>query len=195
MAADRALEEVDRFITEQNVDTGSEGWRLRLHAPPALPFDPERTYLWNLETTCGDVSLRLLPDVAPIHVSSTIYLTRLGYYDGLLFHRVITGFMAQGGCPRGTGTGGPGYTYDGEFDAAVRHDKPGLASMANSGPGTDGSQFFLTFVPTDWLDDKHSIFAEVTAGMETLQALEARGSSSGETTETLELRRATIGTR
>ncbi len=75
----------------------------------------------------------------------------------------------------------------------MRHDKPGLASMANSGPGTDGSQFFLTFVPTDWLDDKHSIFAEVTAGMETLQALEARGSSSGETTETLELRRATIG--
>jgi cyclophilin family peptidyl-prolyl cis-trans isomerase len=136
--------------------------------------------------------VRLMPEVAPMHVSSTIYLTRLGFYDGLSFHRVITGFMAQGGCPRGTGTGGPGYQYDGEFDPSVRHNRPGLLSMANAGPGTDGSQFFLTFVATPWLDGKHTIFGEVVEGVETLQALEKRGSQSGRTDEPLEIRRATI---
>jgi cyclophilin family peptidyl-prolyl cis-trans isomerase len=95
----------------------------------------------------GPIDVKLLPDVTPMHASSTIYLTRLGYYDGLAFHRVIPGFMAQGGCPLGTGTGGPGYEYDGEFSPTVKHDKPGILSMANRGPGTDGSQFFLTFVP------------------------------------------------
>ena len=130
-----------------------------------------------------------------MHVSSTIYLTRLGFYDGLSFHRVITGFMAQGGCPRGTGTGGPGYQYGGEFDPTVRHDRPGLLSMANAGPGTDGSQFFLTFVPTPWLDGNHTIFGEVVDGQATLQALEQRGSQSGRTSESLEIHHATIEVR
>ena len=100
--------------------------------------------------------------------------------------------MAQGGCPRGIGTGGPGYEYDGEFDKDVKHDKPGLLSMANSGPGTDGSQFFLTFVPTDWLDGKHTIFGEVVEGMDTVKALEAAGSESGEPSEELAISRAQI---
>ena len=133
-----------------------------------------------------------MPDVAPIHVGSTIYLTKLGFYDDLAFHRVITQFMAQGGCPLGTGTGGPGYEYGGEFDSGVRHDRPGLLSMANAGPGTDGSQFFLTFVPTPWLDDNHTIFGEVIDGMETLKALEVRGSGDGSITEHLEITKATI---
>jgi cyclophilin family peptidyl-prolyl cis-trans isomerase len=127
-----------------------------------------------------------------MHVSSTIYLTKLGYYDGLAFHRVIQGFMAQGGCPVGRGTGGPGYEYDGEFDANVRHDRPGLLSMANRGPGTDGSQFFLTFVPTPHLDNNHTIFGEIVDGMETLAALESAGSSSGATTTPLVIEKATI---
>jgi cyclophilin family peptidyl-prolyl cis-trans isomerase len=128
-----------------------------------------------------------------MHVSSTIYLTKLGFYDDVVFHRVIPGFMAQGGDPTGTGSGGPGYTYGGEFDPSVKHDKGGLLSMANAGPGTDGSQFFLTFVPTSWLDGKHTIFGEVVDGKGTLSELEKRGSSgAGRTTEKLFIERATI---
>jgi cyclophilin family peptidyl-prolyl cis-trans isomerase len=133
-----------------------------------------------------------MPDVAPMHVSSTIYLARLGFYDGVIFHRVITGFMAQGGDPLGQGTGGPGYNYDGEFSNSARHDRPGLLSMANAGPGTDGSQFFLTFVATPHLDDKHTIFGEVVEGMETVQELEKRGSNSGSTSEDLLMNTSTI---
>ena len=138
-----------------------------------------------METNKGTIRIKLLSLTAPMHATSFIYLTRLGYYDGLSFHRVITGFMAQGGCPLGTGTGGPGYNYDGECDPSARHDRPGLLSMANAGPGTDGSQFFLTFVPTPHLDDKHTIFGEVVEGMETVQALEKRGSDGGRTKEQL----------
>jgi cyclophilin family peptidyl-prolyl cis-trans isomerase len=138
------------------------------------------------------MKVKLLPSVAPMHASSTVYLSRLGFYDGLKFHRVIDGFMAQGGCPLGTGTGGPGYKYDGEFDAKVRHAKPGLLSMANAGPGTDGSQFFLTFVPTPHLDGKHTIFGEIVEGTDTLKALEQRGSRSGATKEPLVMKRTTI---
>ena len=136
--------------------------------------------------------MRLRPDVAPMHASSTVYLTALGFYDGLSFHRVIEGFMAQGGCPEGTGTRGPGYQYDGEFDDSVTHNRPGLLSMANAGPGTDGSQFFLTFVETPWLDGKHTIFGEVEEGMETVSELEKRGSRGGETSEPLRIERARI---
>ena len=93
--------------------------------------------------------------------------------------------MAHGGDPLGQGTGGPGYQYDGEFSKSARHDRPGLLSMANAGPGTDGSQFFLTFVPTPHLDDNHTIFGEVTSGMDTVKALESRGSRSGQTSEPL----------
>jgi cyclophilin family peptidyl-prolyl cis-trans isomerase len=127
-----------------------------------------------------------------MHVSSTVYLTRLGFYDGLAFHRVIPGFMAQGGCPEGKGTGGPGYTFDGEFSARVKHDRPGLLSMANAGPGTDGSQFFLTFVPTPWLDGKHTIFGEVVEGQEVLGRMESLGSASGRPSETLRITKATV---
>jgi cyclophilin family peptidyl-prolyl cis-trans isomerase len=187
-----SLETIDAFIQKQGIDTEKRGWRTDLPKPPQVAFEDGKTWFWNLQTNKGNIKVRLLPDVAPMHVSSTVYLTRLGFYDGLSFHRVIPGFMAQGGCPLGTGTGGPGYTYDGECTPAVRHDKPGLLSMANAGPGTDGSQFFLTFVETAWLDGKHTIFGEVVEGMDTVQILESKGGSQGETREPLLIEAATI---
>ncbi len=186
------LETIDAFIEKQGIDTEKRGWRTKLPKPPQVAFDDGKTYTWNLKTNKGDIKVHLLPEVAPMHVSSTIYLTRLGFYDGLSFHRVIPGFMAQGGCPQGNGTGGPGYTYDGECSPTVRHDKPGLLSMANAGPGTDGSQFFLTFVETNWLDDKHTIFGEVVEGMDTVQILESAGGPQGEPREPLRIEEATI---
>ena len=190
--ADAALEDIDGFIAEQKVDTSSGRWRTSLSKPPTATFDPDAKYFWDLETNVGNITVRLMPEVAPAHVASTIYLTRLGFYDGLKFHRVISEFMAQGGCPLGTGTGGPGYEYGGEFSPNVKHDRPGLLSMANAGPGTDGSQFFLTFVPTPWLDGKHTIFGEVVDGMPAVEALEARGSQSGQTSEPLAITKATV---
>ena len=186
------IEAIDAFINEQNIDQASGRWRTKLPRPPKAAFDDGKTLYWNLATTHGPVKVKLFAAEAPMHVSSTVYLTKLGFYDGLSFHRVITGFMAQGGCPLGTGTGGPGYDYDGEFDSKLKHDKPGLLSMANAGPGTDGSQFFLTFVETPWLDGKHTIFGEVVEGLDVLKKLESCGSSSGAPSEPLAIEKATI---
>ncbi len=118
-----------------------------------------------VETSKGTVRINLFPEHAPMTVANFVNLSQRGFYDGLAFHRVIDDFMVQGGCPLGTGTGDPGYKFGDEFAPALRHDKPGRLSMANSGPGTNGSQFFITHVPTPWLDDAHTIFGEV-AGAE-----------------------------
>lgn len=189
-----ALAAIDGFIEQAGIDKSNARWKTSLPQPPKAEFAAGTDYFWNLETNVGNLKVKLWPDTAPMHVTSTIYLTRLGFYDGTAFHRVITDFMAQGGDPLGNGTGGPGYDYDGEFDGGKRHDRPGLLSMANRGPGTDGSQFFLTFVPTPWLDGKHTLFGEVVEGEATLKALEARGSQSGRTSEPLEIVKATIST-
>jgi len=186
------ITELDDFIASQNVDTSREGWKTSLAKPPCASFDPGTSYYWELETNIGQMKIKLLPDAAPMHVSSTIYLTRLGFYDDLIFHRVIDGFMAQGGDPLGRGTGGPGYQYEGEFDPAAKHDKPGILSMANAGPGTDGSQFFITFEPTPHLDGLHTVFGELVEGTETLRALESGGARSGSTSEPLLITRASI---
>jgi peptidyl-prolyl cis-trans isomerase B (cyclophilin B) len=114
-----------------------------------------------MKTNKGDISLKLFADLAPVTVANFVNLAQRGFYNGLKFHRVIKEFMIQGGCPLGTGTGGPGYKFQDEFDDQLKHDKPGMLSMANAGPGTNGSQFFITHVPTPWLDRKHSIFGEV----------------------------------
>ena len=187
-----AVTAIDGFIAEKAIDKNRSNWRTSLPKPPKVAFDAAKTYFWVLETNYGTIKVKLMPQVAPMHVSSTIYLTRLGFYDGLTFHRVIPGFMAQGGCPLGTGTGSPGYRFDGEFDAKVRHDKPGVLSMANAGPGTDGSQFFLTFKATPHLDGRHTVFGNVVDGQDTLRALEQRGSPSGRTSEKLEIKKTTI---
>jgi cyclophilin family peptidyl-prolyl cis-trans isomerase len=194
-AQEDVLKQIDDQIAAAGIDKSKSDWRTSLPEPKAADFSAGKTYVAKMTTNKGPVEITLMPDVAPMHVTSFIYLTRLGFYDGLKFHRVITGFMAQGGCPEGTGRGGPGYEYDGEFRGDVKHDRPGLLSMANAGPGTDGSQFFLTFVPTPWLDGKHTIYGEVTAGMETLKALEAAGSRSGRTTEPLKIETVTIEVR
>jgi cyclophilin family peptidyl-prolyl cis-trans isomerase len=189
---DTAIAALDEFIAAQSIDKSASNWKERLPKPPKADFDSSKTYTWLLETDQGPISVRLMPDVAPMHVSSTIYLTQLGFYDGVPFHRVIPGFMAQGGDPTGTGRGGPGYQYAGEFSDKVKHDRPGLLSMANAGPGTDGSQFFLTFTETPWLDGKHTIFGEVVEGKETLGKLEKLGTRSGRPTEKLEITRASL---
>lgn len=115
----------------------------------------------TIKTTKGDIHLDLFADQAPLTVANFINLSSRGYYDGLKFHRVIPDFMVQGGCPNGTGTGGPGYKFKDEFTKKLRHDAPGKLSMANAGKGTNGSQFFITHVPTPWLDDAHTIFGAV----------------------------------
>ena len=172
---------------------GDKAWKIHLKKPEMMTFDKNKDYFWILETNKGTIKLKLMPDVAPMHVTSTIYLTKKGFYDGLTFHRVIPGFMAQGGCPLGTGTGGPGYQYDGEFNKDVKHDKPYMLSMANAGPGTDGSQFFITFVPTPGLDGKHTIFGSVVEGQDVVKKLEAAGSpGDGKTKEPLNIIKATI---
>ncbi len=118
------------------------------------------------ETSKGTITVTLLPEHAPLTVANFVNLARRGYYDGLSFHRVIDDFMIQGGCPLGTGTGGPGYRFEDEFTNALRHDAPGKLSMANAGPGTNGSQFFITHVPTPWLDDAHTIFGAVDGSVD-----------------------------
>ena len=122
------------------------------------------------DTDRGQIKVELYPDKAPLTVASFVNLARKGFYDGLNFHRVIPDFMIQGGCPKGTGTGGPGYKFEDETGNGVRHER-GVLSMANAGPNTNGSQFFITHVKTDWLDGKHTVFGKVTEGLEVVDAV------------------------
>jgi len=119
-----------------------------------------------VETTKGTIRIKLFADKVPMTVANFVNLVNREFYDGLKFHRVIADFMVQGGCPLGTGTGGPGYKFEDEFDGSLKHDKPGVVSMANAGPNSNGSQFFITHVPTPWLDGKHSVFGEVEGGQD-----------------------------
>ena len=122
------------------------------------------------DTDRGQIKVELYPDKAPLTVASFVNLARKGFYDGLSFHRVIPDFMIQGGCPKGTGTGGPGYKFEDETNNGVRHER-GVLSMANAGPNTNGSQFFITHIKTDWLDGKHTVFGKVTEGLEVVDAV------------------------
>jgi cyclophilin family peptidyl-prolyl cis-trans isomerase len=125
----------------------------------------------TIETTLGTLRAEILQDLAPATAKNFLTLTQKGYYDGLLFHRVIPGFMIQTGCPEGDGTGGPGYTIPDEFHPALRHDRPGVLSMANAGPNTGGSQFFITLAATPWLNGKHAIFGKLVAGQDVAQKI------------------------
>lgn len=168
-------------------------WKLKLTKPELRQFDAKKDYFWVLETNKGNIKIKLMPEVAPMHVTSTMFLTEKGFYDGTIFHRVIPDFMAQGGDPVGDGRHGPGYQYAGEFSPNVKHDRPYLVSMANAGPNTDGSQFFITFKPTPWLDGKHTIFGEVVEGQDTVKKLEAAGTApQGTPKEELKILKAKI---
>jgi len=161
---------------------------------PELTVDKSAKYTMKLATTCGDIDIALKASAAPHTVNSFDFLAGKGYFDHSKCHRLTTNgiYVLQCGDPTGTGTGGPGYQYAGEFAGGAKHDKPGMLSMANAGPNTDGSQFFLTFVETSYLDGKHTVFGETVKGTETLKALESAGSASGKTKEKLEITKATI---
>lgn len=135
-------------------------------APPPLTLDVNKSYTARLNTNMGIIDIELFAAAAPTTVNNFIFLARDGYYDGVTFHRVIKDFMIQSGDPTGTGGGSPGYQFEDEIVASLIFDRPGLLAMANSGPNTNGSQFFITVVPTPWLNGRHTIFGEVINGQE-----------------------------
>ncbi len=138
---------------------------------PDMMIDPAKKYAATIATDKGDMVLKLFADKTPKTVNNFVFLAREGFYDGITFHRVISDFMAQGGDPTGTGRGGPGYRFADEFHPDLKHDKPGILSMANAGPGTNGSQFFITHVPTPHLNNRHSVFGQITEGIDVLMAV------------------------
>ncbi|MEL7644741.1 MAG: peptidylprolyl isomerase [Anaerolineaceae bacterium] len=147
---------------------------LQWQSEPEMQLDPTKNYQATLRTTKGDIVIDLFAKNVPHTVNNFVFLANQGFYDGTIFHRVIPDFMAQGGDPTGTGRGGPGYKFRDEFDPKLRHDKPGVLSMANAGPNTNGSQFFITHVPTPWLDGKHAVFGQVVGGLDVLFAIPPR---------------------
>ena len=145
---------------------------------PAMQIDPKKKYKAHMETDKGTMVIELFADKTPKTVNNFVFLAREGYYDGVIFHRVINNFMVQGGDPTGTGMGGPGYKFGDEFHPSLKHDKQGILSMANAGPGTNGSQFFITHLPTPHLDNRHSVFGQVVEGLDVLMSIPARDPSN-----------------
>jgi len=139
---------------------------------PAMGIDQAKTYTVTITTNRGVITLRLDAASAPKTVNNFAFLANDKFYDGIIFHRVIPDFMVQTGDPEGTGRGGPGYRFSDEFEGNQNSHKRGVISMANSGPGTNGSQFFITHVPCPWLNGKHTVFGEVTSGMEVVDAIQ-----------------------
>ena len=188
---DATMEPQAATSTPIPTSTGAEKMAQQYSAPPALTLDTTHSYKAIFKTIKGDITVELFADKTPITVNNFVFLAREGYYDNTVFHRVIPDFMVQGGDPTGTGMGGPGYRFQDEFDATLKHDKPGILSMANAGPGTNGSQFFLTHVPTPHLDGRHSVFGHVVEGLDVLMNIAVRdpGNSSfpGDALNTIEI--------
>ena len=163
-------------VTKVDVETvvpapaGATSWA----QPPEMSLDPDKSYEAVIKTEKGDIRVELYGSQVPKTVNNFVFLARQGFYDGVTFHRVLPDFMAQTGDPTGTGTGGPGYKFEDEFDPSLRHDSEGTLAMANAGPNTNGSQFFITYVPTAHLDDKHSVFGKVIEGLDVARALTPR---------------------
>jgi len=161
-------------------------------SPPAMQIDPNKRYTAVFHTDKGDFTVDLFAQQAPVTVNNFIFLARDGFYDGTTFHRVIKGFMAQGGDPTGTGTGGPGYQWNDEPSAlALKHDGPGVLSMANAGRNTNGSQFFITYGATPHLNGKHAVFGRVSGGMDVVNSIRERDPGSdrqpGDTINSIEI--------
>ncbi|HOM67756.1 MAG: putative peptidyl-prolyl cis-trans isomerase [Chloroflexi bacterium ADurb.Bin120] len=146
----------------------------RWSKPPEMILDEEKIYHAVLHTDKGDLKIKLFSDLTPHTVNNFVFLSKAGFYNGVIFHRVIDDFMAQTGDPTGTGRGGPGYSFADEFHPDLKHDRPGIVSMANAGQNTNGSQFFITHVPTPWLDGKHSVFGELVEGLDVLLSIPQR---------------------
>lgn len=142
--------------------------------PPEIQIDPKKQYKAHMETDKGTMVIELFADKTPMTVNNFVFLSREGFYDGVIFHRVIDNFMVQGGDPTGTGRGGPGYKFGDEFNSSLKHDKQGILSMANAGPGTNGSQFFITHGPTPHLNGRHTVFGQVVEGLDVLMSIPAR---------------------
>src|SRR5258705_11274833 len=148
----------------------SKQWK----TPPAIQIGPKKKYKARMENDKGTMVIELFADKALKTVNNFVFLVREGFYEGIMFHRVISNFMAQGGDPTGRGSGGPGYKFEDEFHPSLRHDKQGILSMANAGPNTNGSQFFITHIPTPHLDNKHNVFGQVVEGLDVLMSIPAR---------------------
>jgi cyclophilin family peptidyl-prolyl cis-trans isomerase len=161
-------------------------------APPEMLIDPQKKYTATMVTDVGEMVFELYADRTPNTVNNFVFLAREGFYDDTIFHRVIKDFMAQGGDPTGTGRGGPGYRFRDEFHHSLRHNGPGVLSMANAGPNTNGSQFFITHVPTPWLDNKHSVFGQLVKGLDVLMDIPARDPNQSEA-PAVSLQRVVIG--
>jgi cyclophilin family peptidyl-prolyl cis-trans isomerase len=142
--------------------------------PPEMQIDLKKKYKARMETDKGTIVIELFADKTPKTVNNFVFLAREGYYDGVMFHRVINNFMVQGGDPTGTGSGGPGYKFADEFHPSLKHNKRGILSMANAGPGTNGSQFFITHGPTPHLDNRHTVFGQVVEGEDVLMSIPER---------------------
>ena len=167
--------------TPQPTATPQEGQQMtkQYDSAPAMVIDTSKSYTATFAMDGGgEFKVKLFAQEAPRTVNNFVFLARDGYYDGVTFHRVIPGFMAQSGDPAGTGRGGPGYRFEDEFHPSLRHDKPGILSMANAGPNTNGSQFFITFIPTPHLDDAHAVFGEVIEGMDVVNSISTRDPST-----------------
>jgi len=162
--------------------------------PPAMVIDPKKKYQATFKTEKGDFVIELFADKAPKTVNNFVFLARDGFYDNTTFHRVIKGFMAQGGDPTGTGSGGPGYKFADEFDPSLKHNSAGILSMANAGRNTNGSQFFITYGPTPHLDGKHAVFGKVISGMDVVNSIPerdpGRASAPGVKINTIEITEA-----
>ena len=168
-------EETTEPAPAQSTQASSESKPTQWSSPPAMMIDQGKKYTAVFELAKGaEFEIELFADRAPKTVNNFVFLAREGYYDGVTFHRVLEGFMAQSGDPTGAGTGGPGYRFGDEFHPDLRHDEAGILSMANAGPNTNGSQFFITFGPTPNLDDKHSVFGKVSKGMDVVNNLTRR---------------------
>jgi peptidylprolyl isomerase len=162
-------------------------------APPPMTIDPKKNYTATFTTPRGDFVVKLRPDLAPQTVNSFVFLAKEGFFDGLTWHRVLPNFMAQGGDPTGTGTGGPGYNLPDEFTDKVKFDKPGILAMANTGrPNSGGSQFFVTTAPADYLDGKYTIFGEVEKGQDIVNGIPLRDPQQNPTTPGEQIVKITI---
>ncbi len=151
--------------------------------PPAMQIDIDKTYLVKMETSRGTLELELYPQYAPITVNNFVFLTEQGFYDGVSFHRVIDNFVIQGGDPTGTGRGGPGYRFEDELVGNPLKHETGVISMANAGPNTNGSQFFITHAPQPHLDGKHTVFGKVVGGQDVIYEIQTGDEMAAVTVE------------